>query len=363
MILWLDGFDHYNTISLKYQQSQAGYQAVSTTYARPSQHFTGNGLQLRAGENSLDSYFSRGGLRSTSNAMYIGVACRITPSAGPWPPAQDRACIQARDSKGNFVAGLGFKNLTIYAYNWDGSFTGNAGIAIDQNEWFYVELGVLCHPSAGWITVRHNGVELANWTGISTMSLDDEDPNLTNPPHSGILNEFRLRGVRETIFDGEGATLWFDDLYVLNNIAPNNSFLGDVTIYPIYPSGTGTYSQWSVTGTATNWEAVDEAPPNTTDYVYSSGTGTVDTYVYESLPSALTTVHGLQADLYAGMGTGWGRIVSPIAYSGTAASGTMMYLGQGWAYHYEDYDVDPVDSNTWTVDKVNDHEFGVKVEV
>lgn len=363
MILWLDGFDHYTTISQKYAQQQAGYHGISASYARPSQYFEGNGIRIRGGENNFDSYIERGGLRTLTtgtgyNVMLIGVACYLTPSGGlnTWPPTQTIACIQTRDSRNNFIGGVGFKNLQIHAYNWNGSVAINTGYTIEESKWFYLEFALHCHPSNGRIIVRKNNQLLIDQSGIATMSSNPDDK------HTGVLNTCRLRGVREDLFSGEGATMWFDDLYVLNGVAPNNDFWGDVSIYPLYPAGTGTFSQWSVTGTAVNWEAIDEAPPNTTDYVYAIASGTTDTYAYEDLPGGITDVYGIQQDLYARQDAGYGRVISPVAYSGTLASGTSAYLSQIWTYHYETHDADPVDSGTWTPTKVNDHEYGVKVE-
>lgn len=257
---------------------------------------------------------------------------------------------------------VGTRHLTVRR-NADGSatvFRGDASgtqIAITSPNliplgvWVYLELKAVLHDSTGSIDLRINGVTRATF--------------------SGDTKNGGTEAVFSTVRFGQGSLgtpNWlYDDLYLCNGAgATNNTFLGDVSVETLLPNGNGYSSQFvgSDGNSTDNYLLVDEAPPNTTDYVGSPTVGQVDAYEFTNVVGA-TAIVGVQAHGYctkSASGTRQGRLLTrPV---------TTNYAGADFAPNTTTYsaanaialwDINPQTSAAWTPTEVNDSEFGIEV--
>jgi hypothetical protein len=156
------------------------------------------------------------------------------------------------------------------------------------------------------------------------------------------------------------------DLYILDTAGTyNNSWLGDMAVRVLSPTGNGTYSQLtnSAATQVNNYSYVDELPPSATDYVGAqAGSGLIDTYQLADVPPGIPRVHGIQVN------TVMAKSDAHVALARTRfrANGTD-YLGASKALSttYQEFselrEMSPVTSQPWTVGGVNEIEVGAQV--
>jgi hypothetical protein len=159
-----------------------------------------------------------------------------------------------------------------------------------------------------------------------------------------------------------GSNIDIDDLYVWDGAGSiNNTFPGDVRVFAVLPSGAGNSAQWTPS-TGTNYSAVDDATPNTSDYVSSSTPTNKDTYAFSDIAGS-GTVLGAQLSLYAQKAaSGSTRGIQGVCRSVTTESNSVeAVLGTSWRYWVQAiYETDPATAAAWaSVAALNAAEFGV----
>jgi hypothetical protein len=156
-------------------------------------------------------------------------------------------------------------------------------VASPINTWYYYELKVTFATGVGGsYALRRNGLVV---TGI---------PDATGVNTSGDGNAFASGlGILGVQVNSNVGAYSYDDLYLCDTSgALNNNFLGDVRSLGLLPNGVGTNTNWTKVGaSSTNWQSVNENPPNgDTTYVASNTIGQTDTYAYADLPSNTASV-------------------------------------------------------------------------
>ena len=166
---------------------------------------------------------------------------------------------------------------------------------------------------------------------------------------SGVVDNIRL----------DGAGDYTDDVY----IAEAGTVYGDMGVHLLLPSGAGSNAAWAVTGAASNFQAVDENPPNDdTDYVSSSTVGQRDSHAMGNLGGAYTTIRSLQAVFSGRKDDGTARSVGAVVVSGaTTSDGAGASMGDTYAFYVTQYLTDPNTGAAWTNANINLAECGVKV--
>jgi hypothetical protein len=167
-------------------------------------------------------------------------------------------------------------------------------------------------------------------------------------------------------FGSYGTGIYFDDLYVANEQGSvNNDFIGECRVRCLLPNGNGNSSQLvgSDGNSVNNYQLVDEATPDTTDYVFSSTVGDKDTYTFTDLPDTSGTVAGVQVSAL-GLKTDVGARTLAVVTRHASSEHDSIDLGLPTvtpAYVYEVQDTNPVAGGAWLRTDVNAAEFGVKV--
>lgn len=214
--------------------------------------------------------------------------------------------------------------------------------------WYYLEMKVTIHPSAGSAYVRVNGQQVIAITGVNTAALGTAGANCFCIGSPG------------------GTPAWYiDDLYLCDATGSvNNDFLGDIRVDPIYPSGNGNSSQFAGSdGNSTdNYALVDETAQNgDTDYVESGTVGNKDTYAFGDLASASGTVFGLGLYPILKKTDAGSRSVCSIArLGGTEVDSADKVLGSSYAPYPDIRETKP-GGGAWTITDINNAEFGIKV--
>ena len=231
--------------------------------------------------------------------------------------------------------------------------TGTTEIVVGR--WYFIELRVVIHNSAGEYEVRLDGLTELSDTGVDTQATGNASADQIGIGEYAAFN---------------GTTSDFDDLYVFDGTdsgvagAPNNDFIGDVRVQCRLPDGNGNTSNLvgSDGNSTDNYLLVDEASPDDdTTYVESSTPGDKDTYEYQDLSAASGTVYGVQILPLARKTDAGTRSIAAIARLGTTEvdSGDFA-LNSSYEYAVNPRDANP-DGDQWTIADVNSAEFGVKV--
>lgn len=249
------------------------------------------------------------------------------------------------DGSGNVVVRRGIISGTILG-------TSSGVLMSTANTWYFVEVKATIHDSAGAVSVRINGTQVLNLTAVDTKNVGTTgfiDTVLGNRP-------------------GTSGTAFFDDLVILDDTgsAPYNDFIGDNTVITVLPSAAGDSAQWTPS-TGTNVAAVDETPPNTTDYVAASTTGLTDLYQLTDLAQITGTVLAVQVQAFCAksdagtpplvkgkLKAGGTGTIQTDTNSVPAAGLSTTYILAGGDIHLTD-----PDGAAWSIAKVNALQAGV----
>ncbi len=218
------------------------------------------------------------------------------------------------------------------------------GTPIAYGTWNYVEIQCV-KGATGTIEYHLNGALIGG-------------PSVSNFG-TGNANNLQL------FHNRSGQTSYYDDMYFLDNAGTlNNTFLGDVRVETLMPTGVGNQSDWTRNGGAANWDRVDEIPPDgDTTYNAASVVGDVDTYVFADPTPSSGTVFGLQTNLTTRKTDAGVRTTKAVTrvggtdYDGAATAA----LATGYSVYTEIQEQDPT-AVDWTLASVAAAEFGVKVE-
>lgn len=154
--------------------------------------------------------------------------------------------------------------------------------------------------------------------------------------------------------------------------APHNGFLGHVRFGVLDPNGNGNSSQFDGSdGNSTdNYLLVDDgnagiSNDGDTTYVQTAVLNEIDTYTFEDMPTAPSTIYAVVPVLHVRKTDAGTRAVRAVVRrSGTDYPGAIdQYLGNGYIAFREPFLDDPSTAADWTEAGVNAAEFGIKLTV
>lgn len=333
VVIFIEGFDHFSTAT---QMGVKGWTvgAQGTLSADGSGRFDGRYFQIAAGGGAVGSSKN---LPSTYSTVICGFAYFATAIVNNIDVIRLRTmggvtvCSVSHDASGHLTV----KNAA-------GSVVATGTTVISTSTWNYVELKASVNGASGTLELRLNGAaEIAS--------------NTSNNGSTNIGQIF-------LVSNNSAMTIRFDDFYFVDTTgsAPNNTFLGDVRVETIYPTGAGSHTAWTPNGAASNWDCVDEhTPDDDTTYNSDATPNDIDTYAFGDIDAG-ATVYGVQVSLYARKDDANTRQIAPvIRQSSTDYVGTTVTMGATYTFYSQLYDQDPTPA-AWTASNVNSDEFGVK---
>jgi hypothetical protein len=257
-LVYMDGFDHRN---------KNRYQSTGGTW-----DFSGT---ARPGSSWSYDFYATGGQTTAivfpsvpaSSTYHIGFAFQPTGTTN-YPTIS-----LLNDSAGSKLLDVAFatsngKVQTILKKGSDGSTILTAGSLITTGSWAHISLTVsIAANGSGTLYIDEN--EQGSFTGIDLRN-----------------NGSKCGGIRLT-GTGTGAHFYLDDLYVLDGSgSANSTWPGDMSVRWLWVTGAGSSTQWNVSPSGANWDAIDEPGTAGTDYVYSSTAGQTDLYACTDLPGS-----------------------------------------------------------------------------
>ena len=215
------------------------------------------------------------------------------------------------------------------------------------NTWYYLEVMATLATSGGTCQVRVNGVQVINFTG--------------NTMNGGTSTN--IDGVMVSSSATFGPNYYFDDLYVCSSSgATNNTFLGDVRVQTLLPNGVGSSTLLTPTGSANNWQNVNDIPDSASTYNASSTVGNRDTYTMTDVIASTGAVFGIQESMHAfKTDSGSANMKAALKSGATLVYDPTQVLGTANAWSAAIRETDPNTAVAWTPASVNAVEFGGEV--
>lgn len=164
-----------------------------------------------------------------------------------------------------------------------------------------------------------------------------------------------------------GSTNGIADLVVCDGLGSvNNTYPGDIACIRRLPNANGVYAEFTGTdGNSTdNYQLVDEAPSNDSDYTYATEPGKRDSYGIQDMPVSTVSIMGVRAVAKtAKSGAGAAGMSILLRENGVDTYSTSMPLSTSFAWQADTIrETKPSDSTAWSISDVNNMEIGVRSE-
>lgn len=332
MLLFIDSCDHYSATEVGYKwSSTTGSLEIASAYGR-----FGNGIR---------SGFGGGTLAKTIGAtatIITGFAEKVTSLA-------NRTLLTLMDGASNQI--ILYMNSTGTLSVWNGAvgglygtLLGTSSSVIKINTWHHYEIKVTIHASAGIVELRVDGTTFLSLSGVDT--------------------QYTANATVDRLLYNVDLTQYIDDIYICNGVGTaNNDFLGDCRVECVFPDGDGSSLNFTPSTGADHYAMVDEVTPNSdTDYNSSGSPGDKDFLTFDSLSSSSGSVFGVQLSAWCKKSDAGARYGELLTYSGsTEESGGSFGLPTSYTYQIEMFETEPSTGDPWSIESVNDAEFGYGV--
>jgi hypothetical protein len=344
-LLFIDGFDHYATADLAKKWNNAVGGFIAANGRRTSGNF-----QNVSGTGTTQGYVSKTLPASLATGV-IGFALYVNALPG----SDTQGMFLSFGDSGVFHAHIGVDasgNLYAARASAFGSISAvlgrSSGGPISGGAYNFVEVKATINDTTGAVTIKLNGTVVLTLTSQDTRNAGNASFNQV------YIGQFQASG---------GMHIRIDDLYVCDTSGSvNNDFLGDCRIDTLFPTGDGASSAFTPSTGTTHWSLVDEATPNTSDYVDGVSVGDRDLYTYPALVTLSTsTVFGMQVNAMANKDDAGARSLALTARSSsTNVDGTSQAMSTSQVNLASIFETDSA-SAAWTQTTVNAGQFGVKV--
>ncbi len=338
-LLWIEGFEGFGDSAGVAPQPA---NIMSRKYPNINRE---NFFDLETGRNGwcieivgTTDYFQTPSL-TTNATLVCGLAYQL-PSGLPASGSNIVAFYEGANKGVSIITNVGG---TIAAYR-GAVLLGTSAMSLGSGTWYYIELKVLTHNSAGTVEVKVNGT---TWLNLTSQD--------TQPGSNAYHDAARLGGVAEDTR--------YDDVYILDSSgAANNDFLGNRKVVALDPDGAGDTTAWTPSA-GSNFQNVDDGDEVDEDTTYNeTSTDTdQDLYTFGDLPGVTASVDGLQITSEARVTAGSMDLSNVIKTGATTSPGTADTItSTAYVTTTRIEEQDPDTAAAWTPSGVNGAQFGIK---
>jgi hypothetical protein len=302
-LLWFDGFEagaaNFSIASTKYE-STVGWGGAA--------NLASNSYPARSGSGILRYFNGQAGALSktvtVSGATIMGAG--VFKATGAW--SNSPRLFQMREFSTIHLTLVIDPTLYLKLYLGDlgGTLLATSSAPITENAAYqFIEMKATVATTTGNVVVRIDDTEVINFTGTTTMG------------GSSIVNRAVLGPTAAFASTGAG-DLRIDDFYVADTSGTVcNNFIGSgFAVRLLTVDGAGDSTAWTPSAGA-NWQCVDEAPPDSLDYVSTLTSGARDLYNLAARPAGTYDVLGVQTVVTAKKDDVGARLIRSVLKSGT----------------------------------------------
>lgn len=349
MIRIVEGFDHYNNTTELLRKGWSNSLMYQGTLGFASGRFSGQSLSLgRGGTGDPGTNYVRKSLYSNEDTVYAGIAIYVPASAmydqgfGFSDGATDQITVKISASR----------QVVVLRGGVGGTIITTALKVYPEASWIHLSAQFTIHNTDGIIKVWANGELIIDLASQNTRATSNNYVNR----------------VFITVTSGATDSSFFDDFYsgddtgAINTVCPT-----EARIYTLYPTSSGTYNEWSYSGTSYAWQAVDDSvPDNDSTYIYSNVSGTRSTFTFGDLEADADSVYAIQFVNYGRKDDADVRTTKFLmgVPAGTLYEfGTGSFMGSNYQYFTFIQETDPITAGELTPTIVNDNEYGIVVSM
>lgn len=257
----------------------------------------------------------------------------------------------------------------------DSAQVGSDSSAISTATWYRVEL-------------NYDSTTLASTSCEARLyAASDESSLLWNP--SGTIDLAATPTAFGCYTDVADANLDYivDDLAINDTTTSfENTWCGEGEVICLRPNGAGDNTAWTRGGTDTgaNWSQVNEAPPDSAQYVESNTSGQIDDYEMEATPAALEstdTINVVHVGVFAAVSDATGADPDIVLRIKSASGGTVeesasldlnsvtyngpapLPTGSDNCYKLTLYDLPGASTSAWTKSTLDTMQAGIREAV
>ena len=332
-IVHMDGFDSYKDLA----DLGTEYSLISGAFVFNTSggRFGGGAIQ---GTSSGNSQIWRI-LSPSLSQIWMGYALYVTSFGSTYT---------SLFYNGEFSIGYNAGNIKFYKGSIISTNVGTVSGTISTNTWHWIDIKCICSTTVGVIELWVDGVQLATYSG--------------NTSNSGA-STFSYVQIGSSLTVASGLVGYIDDWCVIDATqAPNNTRLGDCKIETLVPTSNAGPNNGTASA-GTNYQCVDEAQYNTTDYVTITGTSNQEElYGMGDLATPPLQVFGARLVAVSQKGDAGPSLIKPILVSNSHESAaTAMPVLTSWNRQYGIFETDPNTSAAWTGAGINAVQAGVKI--
>jgi|SRR5687768_1007179 len=331
-IVWMDGFDYYDT-----------NVPLTTRYT-----FTAN--------NFNTSQAGRFGGRALSNPF--GDTCRMTHPVSPalaslsWGFAvkinsagtSNRQLLYLKSGSGStlqctlWIRGSDKKLVLTRGSDIATNILAETTNSLVNNTWHYFGMEFTRHASTGAVNLYLDGSLEDSATGLNSGSADIDIVEIETFSTNAVL---------------------IDDYYVVSGA----TWLGERKIETLYVTADTAQKDWTADTGTDNYARVDEPQMDgDSSYVFASTVGDEDLYTLGDLSTTPSTIDAVQVAFAGRKDDATSRTVAPVLVSGaTTDVGTDKAMAAGYSVGIELYETDPATTAAWTAAAVNALNVGIRV--
>ena len=368
-LLFMDGFDTQDTTTKWVVTTSLGGSPTPTWSA--STRF-GTGYCVSMPVTNANYYYQLQAVITASAHVFLGAAVKTGIASGQnySPPfhmllgdsgatchlylvASTLGSLQLWRGDGRTIATSG---APYTAYGPNGTMLASTANGVIDAGWHYIELGATIDSSTGTATVCMDGATVLTFTGNTRNGGTLVNIDTIMQASAGFLD------VHDLVNVGIGSII-MDDLYIANSAGSvNNTLLGDVRVQTLAPTGAGSSTGLTPTGSSSNYANVNEVPDSTATYNASSVSGTRDTYAMADLVSTSASVFGVQQTSVMFKSDAGAATMKAAQKSGATVSyGATRTLSTSPMLYRDMFEINPATSAAYTTSEVNALEAGAEV--
>lgn len=335
-LLFADGFDHYTSTTLGRKWDINGSAGNYATISSGNTRFgVGQGLQITYAGAYIEKTLPG------ASTWIVGFALKVAANSF-W-------CLQFFDTSILQILVYITPSYAIQINRGSGTLLGisNTIPVLRSGNWVYAEVKVIIHPTIGSVEVRVQGVTVLLLNNVNTSASGTTVANM----------------MRFNDSNNGSSQLYLDDIYICNGSGIiNNSFLGDIRVDTLYPTGVGTTTQWTP-GAGSNYAQVNSATPDDdTTYVESSTSGNKDTYQMGNLAGTPNYIQGVQVvQLSKKTDAGFKNMQNVLRIGGADYLLGSSYLNDYYYYSLDMEELSPATTGAFTLTEINALEAGYTV--
>jgi hypothetical protein len=230
----------------------------------------------------------------------------------------------------------------------DGLVIGGPSIkALSVDTYYYIEFSAVIDDTTGSFSVYVDRIEWLSGTGLNTRQTAN---NYSNQVVLGTL-----------AISASGMTVDFDDFYS----RADGTVMGDQRVETRFANANGTINHWTPS-TNSNFYCVNENPADDdTSYISSDSFGEIDLYIYPPLPTInkVSTVNAVMICAVEKVdipGATSAAAVYRFNYGPLYTGGIQNVNTIDYSAYMDIHGRNPSTGLTWTIDEVNNFQYGVR---